>query len=72
MENYKVGDLKRYGLDYETDQGDQPRHHLLLGDRLRPDRPLRARAPATTRILQAMGGLMSVTGHIDGEPARAR
>ena len=24
------------------DQGDQPRHHLLLGDRLRPDRALRA------------------------------
>ena len=42
MENYKVGDLKRYGLDYEIDQGDQPRHHLLLGDRLRPDRALRA------------------------------
>ena len=24
------------------DQGDQPRHHLLFGDRLRPDRTLRA------------------------------
>ena len=40
MENYKVGDLKRYRLDYEIDQGHQSRHHLLLGDRLRPDRAL--------------------------------
>ena len=42
MENYKVGDLKRYRLDYEFDQGPQPRHHLLLGDGFWPDRPLRA------------------------------
>ena len=40
MENYKVGDLKRYALDSEIDQEGQPRHHLLLGDRLRPDRTL--------------------------------
>ncbi len=42
MENYKVGDLKRYRPGLRIDQGDQPRHHLLLGDRLRPDRSLRA------------------------------
>ena len=42
MENYKVGDLKRYGLDYESIKAINPAHHLLLGDRLRPDRSLRA------------------------------
>ena len=42
MENFKVGDLKRYKLDYEFDPRRQSRHHLLFGDRLRPDRALRA------------------------------
>ena len=41
MENFKVGDLKRYKLDYEFDSRRQSRHHLLLGNRLRPDRTLR-------------------------------
>ena len=45
MENYKVGDLKRYGLDYDDHQGDQPRHHLLLGDRFGQTGPY-GRAPA--------------------------
>ena len=38
MENFKVGDLKRYRLDYEIDPRHQSRYRLLFGDGLRPDR----------------------------------
>ena len=38
------------------DQGRQSRHHLLLGDRLRPDRTLTRRAPATTRSCRRWAG----------------
>ena len=48
--------------------------HLLLGDRLRPDRAL-PRAPGYDFMIQGMGGLMSVTGERDdlpgGGPQRA-
>ena len=38
LENFKVGTLKRFGLDYESLKAVNPRHHLLLDHRLRPDR----------------------------------
>ena len=40
IENFKVGDLARYGLDYDEPARDQPAPRLLLDHRLRPDRPL--------------------------------
>src|SRR5262245_53062807 len=67
MENYKVGDLKRYGLDYESIKASNPgiiNCSVTGSGQTGPDAP-RAGYDA---ILQAMGGLMSVTGHIDGEP----
>jgi hypothetical protein len=42
LENFKVGQLKRYGLDYESLKADQAGPGLLLDHRLRPGRPLRA------------------------------
>ena len=42
LENFKVGGLKQYGLDYESLKALNPRLDLLLDHRLRPDRPLRA------------------------------
>ena len=48
IENYKFGDLARYGLDYADLKANQPAPDLLLDHRLRPDRPLPRRAPATT------------------------
>ena len=39
IENYKVGDMARYGLDYESLKKTEARHYLLLDHRLRPDRP---------------------------------
>ena len=40
IENYKVGDLARYGLGYDDPESAQPAADLLLGHRLRPDRAL--------------------------------
>ena len=42
VENFKVGDLARYGLGYEQLASRVPAAGLLLDHRLRPDRPLRA------------------------------
>ena len=48
IENFKVGGLAKYGLDHAGLRALNPRLDLLLDHRLRPGRPLRARAPATT------------------------
>ena len=67
MENYKVGDLKRYGLDYETIKAINPGIIYFSVTGFGQTGPYAPRA-GYDAILQAMGGLMSVTGHIDGEP----
>jgi crotonobetainyl-CoA:carnitine CoA-transferase CaiB-like acyl-CoA transferase len=67
MENYKVGDLKRYGLDYETIKAINPRIIYCSVTGFGQTGPYAPRA-GYDAILQAMGGLMSVTGHMDGEP----
>ena len=67
MENYKVGDLKRYGLDYETIKQLNPGIIYCSVTGFGQTGPYAPRA-GYDAILQAMGGLMSVTGHIDGEP----
>jgi crotonobetainyl-CoA:carnitine CoA-transferase CaiB-like acyl-CoA transferase len=67
MENYKVGDLKRYGLDYESIKAINPGIIYCSVTGFGQTGPYAPRA-GYDAILQAMGGLMSVTGHIDGEP----
>src|SRR3954451_15449696 len=67
MENYKVGDLKRYGLDYEAIKKINPGIIYCSVTGFGQTGPYAQRA-GYDAILQAMGGLMSVTGHIDGEP----
>jgi crotonobetainyl-CoA:carnitine CoA-transferase CaiB-like acyl-CoA transferase len=67
MENYKVGDLKRYGLDYEKIKQVNPGIIYCSVTGFGQTGPYAPRA-GYDAILQAMGGLMSVTGHIDGEP----
>ncbi|MBR0715605.1 CaiB/BaiF CoA-transferase family protein [Bradyrhizobium liaoningense] len=67
MENYKVGDLKRYGLDYETIKKINPGIIYCSVTGFGQTGPYAPRA-GYDAILQAMGGLMSVTGHMDGEP----
>ena len=67
MENYKVGDLTRYGLDYETIKAINPGIIYCSVTGFGQTGPYAPRA-GYDAILQAMGGLMSVTGHMDGEP----
>ena len=67
MENYKVGDLKRYGLDYDAIKAVNPGIIYCSVTGFGQTGPYAPRA-GYDAILQAMGGLMSVTGHIDGEP----
>jgi crotonobetainyl-CoA:carnitine CoA-transferase CaiB-like acyl-CoA transferase len=67
LENYKVGDLKRYGLDYDAIRAINPRIIYCSVTGFGQTGPYATRA-GYDAILQAMGGLMSVTGHLDGEP----
>src|SRR2546421_4175017 len=67
MENYKVGDLKRYKLDYEAVRAINPGIIYCSVTGFGQTGPYAPRA-GYDAILQAMGGLMSVTGHLDGEP----
>ena len=67
MENYKVGDLKRYKLDYEAIKAVNPGIIYCSVTGFGQTGPYAPRA-GYDAIFQAMGGLMSVTGHMDGEP----
>src|SRR5437667_2851394 len=67
MENYKVGDLKRYELDYESIRSVNPDIIYCSVTGFGQTGPYAPRA-GYDAIFQAMGGLMSVTGHMDGEP----
>ena len=67
IENYKVGDLKRYKLDYESIKAVNPGIIYCSVTGFGQTGPYAPRA-GYDAILQAMGGLMSVTGHLDGEP----
>src|SRR3954469_10318456 len=67
MENFKVGDLKRYKLDYESIRSINPGIIYCSVTGFGQTGPYAPRA-GYDAIFQAMGGLMSVTGHMDGEP----
>ena len=67
MENYKVGDLNRYGLDYDAIRAVNPNIIYCSVTGFGQTGPYAPRA-GYDAIFQAMGGLMSVTGHMDGEP----
>jgi crotonobetainyl-CoA:carnitine CoA-transferase CaiB-like acyl-CoA transferase len=67
IENYKVGDLARYGLDYESLRKVNPRLVYCSITGYGQTGPYSHR-PGYDAIFQAMGGLMSVTGNPDDEP----
>ncbi|MCA0964862.1 CaiB/BaiF CoA transferase family protein [Salipiger bermudensis] len=67
LENFKVGTLKRYGLDEETLRGINPRLIYCSITGFGQDGPM-AQDVAYDFMIQAMGGLLSVTGVPDGEP----
>jgi formyl-CoA transferase len=67
VENFKVGGLKQYGLDYESLKAINPRLIYCSVTGFGQDGPYAERA-GYDLMIQAMSGLMSITGHADGEP----
>ena len=67
IENYKVGGLARYGLGYEDLKKINPGIIYCSITGFGQTGPLSQRA-GYDFLLQAMGGLMSVTGEPDGKP----
>jgi len=67
VENFKVGGLKRYGLDYESLKEIAPRLVYCSITGFGQTGPYAPR-PGYDFLIQAAGGLMSVTGRADGEP----
>ncbi len=67
IENYKVGDLERYGLDYESLRRVNPRLIYCSVTGFGQSGPS-SKQPGYDTVFQAMSGLMAVTGLPDGEP----
>jgi len=67
IENYKVGDLARRGLDYATLGKLNPRLVYCSITGFGQTGPLKDK-PGYDYIFQAVGGLMSMTGHPDDAP----
>ena len=67
IENYKYGDLARYGLSYEDLKKINPRLIYCSITGFGQTGPYRER-PGYDFMIQGMGGMMSVTGEPDGAP----
>lgn len=67
VENFKVGDLARHGLDYGALSKDNPRLVYCSITGFGQDGPYRDR-PGYDFMVQGLGGLMSVTGERDALP----
>ena len=70
IENFKVGGLKRYGLDPEALRALNPRLVVCSISGFGQDGPYAARA-GYDFLIQGMGGAMSVTGAADGPPTKS-
>jgi crotonobetainyl-CoA:carnitine CoA-transferase CaiB-like acyl-CoA transferase len=69
IENFKVGDLDRYGLGYDQLKGAFPRLVYCSITGFGQTGPYAARA-GYDYLAQGLGGIMSITGAPDGEPMR--
>jgi len=69
IENFKVGGLAKYGLDYASLSQVNPRLIYCSITGFGQDGPYAHRA-GYDYIIQGMSGLMSITGPADGEPHR--
>jgi len=67
VENFKTGGLKKYGLDYASLSAINPRLVYCSITGFGQDGPWAGRA-GYDYMIQAMGGLMSITGQPDGTP----
>jgi crotonobetainyl-CoA:carnitine CoA-transferase CaiB-like acyl-CoA transferase len=70
IENFKLGGLKKYGLDYESLKAINPRLVYCSITGFGQDGPYAPRA-GYDFIIQAMSGLMSITGEPGREPQKA-
>ncbi|MCZ2828226.1 CoA transferase [Modestobacter sp. VKM Ac-2986] len=70
IENFKSGGLARFGLDFDTVAATNPRvvYASITGFGSQPGG---AELPGYDLIVQAISGLMSLTGDPEGEPYRA-
>ncbi len=69
IENFKVGGLRRHGLDYESLRIVNPRLIYCSISGFGQDGPY-AHRPGYDFIVQGMGGIMDLTGAPDGEPQK--
>ena len=69
VENFKLGDLKRYGLDYASLAARNPRLVYCSISGFGQNGPY-ALLPGYDFIAQAMGGMMSPTGEPNGAPVK--
>lgn len=69
VENFKCGDMQRFGLDYATLRRDNPRLVYASITGFGQTGP-RAHEPGYDVVLQALTGIMSVTGEPDGAPTK--
>ncbi|CUH64568.1 Succinyl-CoA:(R)-benzylsuccinate CoA-transferase subunit BbsF [Thalassovita gelatinovora] len=70
IENFKLGGLAKYGLDYQSLKQVNPRLIYCSITGFGQDGPYAHRA-GYDYIIQGMSGLMSITGDPDGQPQRA-
>lgn len=69
IENFKVGGLKKYGLDYESLKAVNPRLVYCSITGFGQDGPYAARA-GYDFMIQGLGGIMDLTGDPEGEPQK--
>jgi crotonobetainyl-CoA:carnitine CoA-transferase CaiB-like acyl-CoA transferase len=70
IENFKLGGLRKYGLDYDSLRAANPRLVYCSITGFGQSGPYAPRA-GYDFIIQAMAGMMSITGEAGGEPQKA-
>ena len=69
IENFKVGGLQQYGLDYESLHAQLPELIYCSVTGFGQTGPY-AKYPGYDFMIQGMGGIMSITGEPEGEPMK--
>jgi crotonobetainyl-CoA:carnitine CoA-transferase CaiB-like acyl-CoA transferase len=69
IENFKVGDLMRYGLDFDTLKATNPRLIYCSITGFGQSGPY-AHRPGYDAMIQGLSGIMDLTGEADGEPQK--
>ena len=70
IENFRPGSLRKYNLDYESVRESNPRLVYCSITGFGQDGPY-ASHPGYDLLIQAMGGVMDITGETDGPPCKA-